>query len=148
MGADLSFMPGNASRRTRRRLQSEPAISPPSDTLLPRARVSGSSLPAAAFRDLYCRTTNPARPYMLWISEVREARRLFRAFKSRMAQLVQEVTRFHWPQVHPQGASLRAAAMPHQLCWALPGAMSAEPCQNRKSNIMRAEGAAGILCFF
>ena len=29
---------------------------------------------------------------MLWLSEVREARRLFRAFKARMAELVQEVT--------------------------------------------------------
>ena len=28
---------------------------------------------------------------MLWLSEVREARRLFRAFKARMAELVQEV---------------------------------------------------------
>ena len=45
----------------------------------------------AAFRELYCRTTNPARPYMLWLSEVREARHLFRTFKSRMVQLVQEV---------------------------------------------------------
>ncbi len=47
---------------------------------------------AAAFRELYCRTSNPARPYMLWLSEVREARRLFRTFKSRMAELVQEVS--------------------------------------------------------
>ena len=48
-------------------------------------------LSVAAFRELYCRTSNPARPYMLWLSEVREARRLFRAFKARMAELVQEV---------------------------------------------------------
>ena len=50
-----------------------------------------ASLSIAAFRELYCRTSNPARPYMLWLSEVREARRLFRTFKARMAQLVQEV---------------------------------------------------------
>lgn len=48
----------------------------------------------AAFRELYCRTSNPARPYMLWLSEVREARRLFWTFRARMAKLVQEVSMY------------------------------------------------------
>ena len=54
-------------------------------------KVSNLQDASAAFRELYCRTTNPARPYMLWDPEVREARRLFRAFRARMAELVQEV---------------------------------------------------------
>ena len=59
---------------------------------------------SAAFRELYCRTSNPARPYMLWLPEVREARRLFRAFRARMAELVQEVRSLPSPGVNSPGS--------------------------------------------
>ncbi len=44
-----------------------------------------------AFRELYCRATNPARHLMFWLPEVRRAPALFRAFRARMMQLLQEV---------------------------------------------------------
>ena len=77
---------------------------------------------SAAFRELYCRTTNPARPYMLWVPEVREARRLFSAFRARMAGLVQEVRSLPSPGVNPQGSPCKmmwiatAPGTPFSLC--------------------------------
>lgn len=47
-----------------------------------------------AFRELYCRATNPARHLMLWLPEVRRAPVLFRAFRARMMQLLQEARRY------------------------------------------------------
>ncbi|BDA50154.1 Cytochrome P450 3A13 [Coccomyxa sp. Obi] len=45
----------------------------------------------STFRELYCRAVNPARPLMFWLPEVRRAPALFRAFRARMMQLLQEV---------------------------------------------------------
>jgi hypothetical protein len=45
----------------------------------------------AAFRELYCRATNPARALMLWHADVRAARGRFADFRSRMLALLQEV---------------------------------------------------------
>ena len=48
----------------------------------------------AAFRELYSRTSNPARKfwiYSLWSPERRRVERLFKQFRLRMSQLLQEV---------------------------------------------------------
>ena len=51
-------------------------------------------LGSAAFRELYSRTSNPARKlslYSLWSPERCRAEHLFRKFRVRMSQLLQEV---------------------------------------------------------
>ena len=45
----------------------------------------------AAFRELYCRATNPARALMLWDADVRAAQGRFADFRARMMALLQEV---------------------------------------------------------
>lgn len=51
----------------------------------------------AAFRELYCRASNPVRHLMLWLPEVLNSKALFRAFRSRMMQLLQEVRPPNFP---------------------------------------------------
>lgn len=46
----------------------------------------------AAFRELYCRATNPARALMLWDADVRAAGSNFADFRARMMALLKEVT--------------------------------------------------------
>ncbi len=47
--------------------------------------------PRAAFRELYCQASNPLRPLMVWLPEVRASRPMFRTFRARMMQLLHEV---------------------------------------------------------
>ena len=75
---------------------------------------------SAAFRELYSRTSNPARKfwiYNLWSPERRRVERLFKQFRLRMSQLLQEVCSipYYLPAAFPAAPSLRCPRLPTLL---------------------------------